>query len=99
MYAARDGAPDAARALAKAGADVNAVDPDGTTPLILAIMNSHYDTANVLLEAGANPNITDKAGMARAVCRRGHELARRGVWSAAAQGEGHADAGSTSCHG
>jgi len=63
MYAARDGAPDAARTLAKAGADVNAVDPDGSTPIILAIMNSHYDTANVLLEAGANPNLTDKAGM------------------------------------
>ena len=26
-------------------------------------MNSHYDTASVLLEAGANPNLTDKAGM------------------------------------
>ena len=63
MYAARDGAPDAARALAKAGADVNAVDPDGSTPIILAIMNSHYDTANVLLEAGADPNLADKAGM------------------------------------
>jgi uncharacterized protein len=63
MYAARDGALDAARVLAKAGADVNAVDPDGSTPIILAIMNSHYDTANVLLEAGANPNLTDKAGM------------------------------------
>ena len=64
MYAARDGGADAARALAKAGADVNATDPDGTTALILAIMNSHYDTANVILEAGADPNITDKAGMA-----------------------------------
>ena len=63
MYAARDGAPDAARALAKAGAEVNAADPDGTTPMMLAIMNSHYDTANVLLEAGADPNIVDKAGM------------------------------------
>ena len=34
MYAARDGGMDSARALAKAGADVNATDPDGTTPLI-----------------------------------------------------------------
>ena len=30
----------------------------------LAIMNAHYDTANAILEAGADPNITDKAGMA-----------------------------------
>jgi ankyrin repeat protein len=64
MYAARDGGVDAARALAKAGADLNAVDPDGTTALVLAIMNSHYDTANALLEAGADPNVADKAGMA-----------------------------------
>ena len=64
MYAARDGGVDAARALARAGADVNATDPDGTTAMILAIMNAHYDTANAILEAGADPNITDKAGMA-----------------------------------
>jgi ankyrin repeat protein len=64
MYAARDGGVDAARALAKAGAEVNATDPDGTTALILAIMNAHYDTAIAILEAGADPNITDKAGMA-----------------------------------
>ena len=60
----RDGGVDAARALARAGADVNATDPDGTTALIFAIMNAHYDTANAILEAGADPNIVDKAGMA-----------------------------------
>ena len=32
--------------------------------LIFAIMNAHYDTANAILEAGADPNIVDKAGMA-----------------------------------
>ena len=64
MYAGRDGGVDAVPVLAKAGADINAVDPDGTTPLMLAIMNSHYDTANALLENGADPNITDRAGMA-----------------------------------
>jgi ankyrin repeat protein len=64
MYAARDGGVDAARALARAGADLNAQDPDGTTALVLAIMNAHYDTADAILEAGADPNIADKAGMA-----------------------------------
>jgi uncharacterized protein len=49
MYAARDGAPDAARALARGGADLNATDPEGTTPLVRAIINSHYDAAAVLL--------------------------------------------------
>ena len=63
MPAARDGGVDAARALARAGADIDA-DPDGTTALIFAIMNAHYDTANAILEAGADPNIVDKAGMA-----------------------------------
>jgi ankyrin repeat protein len=64
MYAARDGAPDATRTLLDAGADINAVDPDGTTPLVRAIWNSHYDTAKVLLERGADPNLADTADMA-----------------------------------
>jgi ankyrin repeat protein len=64
MYAARDGAPDAARALARAGAEINRKDPEGTTALVRAIINSHYDTAAVLLEEGADPNIADTSGMA-----------------------------------
>ena len=64
MYAARDGAPDAARALARGGADLNAPDPEGTTALVRAIINSHYDTAAVLLEEGANPNVADGSAMA-----------------------------------
>jgi len=63
MYAARDGATDAAQALVAAGAEVNAVDPDGTTPLVRAIWNAHYDTARALLAAGADPNVTDTSGM------------------------------------
>jgi ankyrin repeat protein len=63
FYAARDGGPNAVRALARAGAEVNVVDPDGTTPLVFAIMNSHYDAAGALLEMGADPNILDTAGM------------------------------------
>jgi ankyrin repeat protein len=64
MYAARDGAPEAARALSRGGADLNAVDPEGTTALVRAIINSHYDTAAVLVEEGANPNLADGSGMA-----------------------------------
>jgi len=64
MYAGRDGGVDTARALAKAGAELDAQDPDGTTALMLAIMNAHYDTAAAILDAGANPNVVDKAGMA-----------------------------------
>ncbi len=64
MYAARDGALEAARALCEAGADVNAADPDGTTPLLLAIDNGHYDTAAMMVEKGADPNRGDSSGMA-----------------------------------
>ena len=63
MYAARDGAIDAVRALAVGGADLNLVDPDGTTALTLAIINGHFDTAVALLEKGADPNVPDKSGM------------------------------------
>jgi hypothetical protein len=45
------------------GADMNLVDPDGTTALTLAILNGHFDAAVALLEKGANPNIPDRNGM------------------------------------
>lgn len=64
MYAAREGAREAAGALCEAHADVNAQDPDGSTPLLLAITNGHHDTAALLLEKGADPNLADSAGMA-----------------------------------
>jgi ankyrin repeat protein len=63
MYAAREGALDATRALARAGARLDAAGPDGVTPLILAIINAQYDVAAALLEAGANPNCADQSGM------------------------------------
>jgi ankyrin repeat protein len=63
MYAARDGAIDAVRVLADAGADLDAVDPDGTTALTLAIINGRFDSAVALLDKGADPNVADKNGM------------------------------------
>ena len=64
MFAAREGALEAARALTTAGAALDAVDPDGTTALVIAIINAHYDVASLLIEKGANPNLGDTAGMA-----------------------------------
>lgn len=65
MFAARQNALDAIRALADQGADLNLTDPDGATALVLAIINAHYDAAALLLEKGANPNIADtEASMA-----------------------------------
>jgi ankyrin repeat protein len=64
MYAARQGAAAAARALAETGADLNLADPDGTTALELAIINAHYDLAAMLVDRGANPDVADASGMA-----------------------------------
>jgi ankyrin repeat protein len=64
MYAARQNALDAGRALAGAGAALDEVDPDGATALVIAIINAHYEFAAFLLESGANPNVGDtEAGM------------------------------------
>jgi ankyrin repeat protein len=62
MYAARQGALESARVLLDANADVNAVDPDGTTALVVAIINTHYDLGALLLARGADPDIADGSG-------------------------------------
>jgi uncharacterized protein len=82
MFAARDGAIDAARALAELGANLDlaalpqtdvvlkeadlkaAANGVGTTALVYAIINNHYELAAMLLDKGANPNVADMAGMA-----------------------------------
>jgi ankyrin repeat protein len=64
MYAARENALAAGRALIAARADPDLTDPDGATALVIAIINANYEFAELLLRAGANPNIVDKeAGM------------------------------------
>ncbi len=64
MFAARQGALDAVRALADRRANLNQVDPDGTTALVFAIINAHYDVAALLIDKGADPNVADVTGMA-----------------------------------
>ena len=63
MYASRQGALDSARVLIDRGADIDLADPDGTTALVLAIINAHYDLAAFLLDRGADPTIADASGM------------------------------------
>jgi uncharacterized protein len=64
MYAARQNAMDAAAALADLKADLNATTKqEGTTALQIAVINIHYDLANLLLEKGADPNVVDLSGM------------------------------------
>ena len=52
------------------GADIKAADPDGTSALVLAIINGHFDTAAFLLDRKADPNAADTSGP-RAAVRRG----------------------------
>ena len=56
LFAVRGGHLDATRALLDAGVDVNQRLPDGTSALVLAVMNAHYELAGQLLARGANPN-------------------------------------------
>jgi ankyrin repeat protein len=63
MYAAREGATDAALTLVALGANVNLRDNDGMTPLIEAVINMHLDLAAKLLDKGADPNLADNSGM------------------------------------
>jgi ankyrin repeat protein len=59
LYAARSGCKECVEMLLDAGADINRPNPDGVTPLIVAIDNFNYDTAKLLFERGANPHLWD----------------------------------------
>jgi ankyrin repeat protein len=62
-FAARQGSLASARALVDAGADVNQTSPgDKTTPMLIAIINGHFDLALYLLENGASPAVASQAG-------------------------------------
>jgi ankyrin repeat protein len=47
------------RTLLEAGADIDQPNPDGVTPLMVAIDNFRFDTARLLLDQGANPHTWD----------------------------------------
>ena len=63
LLAAREGALDGVRALVEGGANLNITDPDGTSPLVMAILNRHNDIAKFLIEHGADPSVADSTGM------------------------------------
>src|SRR5688572_21041143 len=56
LFAVRGGHVDATKALLDAGVNVNESLPDGTSALVLAVINAHYELASVLLDRGANPS-------------------------------------------
>lgn len=59
-YAARDGFTKTARLLIDHGADVNWIDGEGVTPLILASFKDHIEIVQLLLAHGADVTIRDR---------------------------------------
>ena len=59
-YAARDGFTEIARLLIDRGADVNWIDGEGVTPLILASFKGHLELTQLLLDHGADVTVSDQ---------------------------------------
>ena len=55
LFAVRGGHLDSSRALLDAGVDVNQPLSDGTSALVLAVMNAHYELAGLLLDTWRKP--------------------------------------------
>ncbi len=62
LYAAREGCIECARELVAGHADLNLPDPHRVTPLVMALLNLHFDFAAYLIEAGADVNKWDLYG-------------------------------------
>jgi ankyrin repeat protein len=64
ILATRQNDKDTVRILLDAGADINLTMADGTSALVIAIINAHFELASYLLKRGADPNLPDGKGMA-----------------------------------
>jgi len=62
LLAARESCVACVDALAKAGADLNIVDPERHSALIVALINGHFDVAGRLIDHGADVNMQDEVG-------------------------------------
>jgi ankyrin repeat protein len=82
LYAARAGCLGCAKAMVEAGADKDRPNPDGMTPMIMALDNGYPEVALYLLERGANPHTWDFWGRTPlyvAVTMRGGPDSRSGA--------------------
>ena len=64
LYAARENCIECVHVLLDHGADIDLPDPDGVSPLNLAVMNANWDLAKNLVEAGADLDEWDMYGEA-----------------------------------
>jgi len=81
LYAARAGCLACVTSMVQAGADVDRPNPDGMTPMMMALDNGYPDVARYLLERGANPHTWDWWGRTPlyvAVTMRGGRDSRQG---------------------
>jgi ankyrin repeat protein len=62
LYAARENCRACVDVLLKHHADIDLPDPDGVSPLLVAIMNANWDLAKQLITAGADINHWDMYG-------------------------------------
>lgn len=75
-FAVRAGAIDATHALLDAGADVNGRLADGTSMIVLAVTNAHWQLASELLDRGADPDAAEQGWTAL------HQIAWSRRWNA-----------------
>lgn len=63
LHAAREGHAETSLALLDGGAEIDQTgDGDGTSPMLMALINGHFDLGMRFLERGADPNIASHAG-------------------------------------
>jgi uncharacterized protein len=62
LFAAREGCTRCEQVLIDANADINVVDPEQRTALVLALINGHYDAAALLIDRGIDINMPDQVG-------------------------------------
>ncbi len=81
LYAARAGCLGCVQAMLATGADRDRPNPDGMTPMMMALDNGYPDVARYLLDQGANPHTWDWWGRTPlyvAVTMRGGQDSRSG---------------------
>src|SRR4051794_2064058 len=94
--AIRDADAPAVGKLIEAGADVNARDAEGNTPLILAAFYAGPPCVELLLEKGADPNAANRAGVTALIrAATDYEKARLLIDAGAKVGSRTADLGNT----